>query len=241
MIKKILILLWRLWFYIWIIIPIIIALPILIISLLKDSWYPFFYKIARVWAKIILFMMGFRPKTIQMEKFDKETSYLFCPNHTSMMDIMLMLAVIKKPFVFVGKKELSKYPLFGFFYRKSSILVDRSSAKSRKEAFDAANEKLSHGLSVCIFPEGLVPEEGVILADFKSGAFRLAIEHQIPIVPITFYDCKNRFSYTFFSGSPGVLRVKIHHFLITKGCNDHKPFQTKTYQIIKESLEKDLE
>jgi 1-acyl-sn-glycerol-3-phosphate acyltransferase len=142
---------------------------------------------------------------------------MFIANHTSMVDIMLMLVCVKNnPFVFVGKKELAKIPLFGFFYKRTCILVDRSSAKSRKAVFLRAQRRLQQGVSICIFPEGMVPEEEVQLAKFKDGAFRLAINHKIPIVPITFYDNKKRFSYTFFSGGPGVMRAKIHKFLETQ-------------------------
>lgn len=143
-------------------------------------------------------------------------SYMFVANHTSMSDIMLMLYAVKNPFVFVGKKELGKIPLFGFFYKRTCILVDRNNAKSRKDVFDAAQERLKAGLSICIFPEGGVPEdEDVVLDSFKDGAFRLAIDHQIPIVPMTFHDNKKRFSYTFLSGSPGRMRVKSHKFVFT--------------------------
>lgn len=140
---------------------------------------------------------------------------MFIGNHTSMIDIMLMLVSVKNPFVFVGKKELAKIPLFGFFYRKTCILVDRSDAKSRQAVFLRAQKRLQRGLSICIFPEGLVPDEHIALSDFKDGAFRLAINHKIPIVPLTFADNKKRFSYTFFSGGPGELRVKVHKFLHT--------------------------
>src|SRR5690606_22932372 len=144
-------------------------------------------------------------------------SYMFIGNHTSMADIMLMLVSVKNPFVFVGKKELANIPLFGFFYKRTCILVDRTSEKSRKSVFLRAQRRLQSGLSICIFPEGGVPEEHIDLDAFKDGAFRLAIHHQIPIVPITFADNKKRFSYTFFSGSPGRMRVKIHEFLPTEG------------------------
>jgi len=136
-------------------------------------------------------------------------------NHASMLDILLMLHISKNPFVFVGKRELANIPLFGFFYKRTCILVDRSSAKSRQAVFLRAQRRLKQGLSICIFPEGGVPEEHVTLDTFKDGAFRLAINHQIPIVPMTFYDNKKRFSYTFFSGSPGKMRCKIHKFYDT--------------------------
>ncbi len=159
---------------------------------------------------------------------------MFIANHTSMVDIMLMLVSVRNPFVFVGKKELARIPLFGFFYRKTCILVDRDSAKSRQAVFLRAQRRLKQGLSICIFPEGLVPEEKVRLAEFKDGAFRLAINHQIPIVPLTFLDNKNRFSYTFFSGGPGLMRVFIHKFLNTTGLgiNDTKELKDRAYSTI---------
>lgn len=207
---------YRIWFYIMVALPIIILFPLLVLSILKESWYPYFFKLARIWARFILISMGFRTKIIREQQTIKDESYMFVANHTSMIDIMLMLVVTKNPFVFVGKAELAKIPLLGFFYKRTSILVDRSSPESRSSVFLRAQRRLKQGLSICIFPEGLVPEESVLLSDFKDGAFRLAINHQIPIVPITFADNKTRFSYTFFSGSPGRMRVKIHKFIDTK-------------------------
>ncbi|HLA55875.1 MAG TPA: lysophospholipid acyltransferase family protein [Flavobacterium sp.] len=210
--------LWRIWFYILMAIPILVMFPFLVISILKEEWYPYFFVMARIWAKVILYGMGFYYRVEREQEPENNKSYMFIANHTSMADIMLMLATIRNPFVFVGKKELVNIPLFGFFYKRTCILVDRSSTKSRMEVFNRAQKRLSQGMSICIFPEGGVPEdESVLLDGFKDGAFRLAIEHQIPIVPITFADNKKRFSYTFLSGSPGLMRVKIHSFIETKG------------------------
>lgn len=208
--------LYRIWFYILLGVPILIMFPVLLISIAKESWYPLFFRIARIWAKIILIGMGFRWKIEREQTPQKSKSYMFIANHTSMADIMLMLVSIKSPFVFVGKAELTKIPLFGFFYKRTCILVDRSSEKSRKAVFLRAQKRLKSGVSICIFPEGGVPEEHIILDGFKDGAFRLAINHHIPIVPITFGDNKKRLSYTFFSGGPGRMRVKIHSFLLTE-------------------------
>lgn len=214
--------LWRIWFYVLMALPILAMFPFLFISILKEKWYPYFFVMARIWAKCILLGMGFYYKVDTEQQPEDRKSYMFIANHTSMTDIMLMLAVVRNPFVFVGKKELAKIPLFGFFYKRTCILVDRSSSKSRMEVFNRAQKRLSQGLSLCIFPEGGVPDESIMLDDFKDGAFRLAIEHQIPIVPITFGDNKKRFSYTFFSGSPGLMRAKIHKFIDTKGREDNK-------------------
>jgi len=164
--------------------------------------------------------MGFRIKIERAETPKPGQSYMFVANHTSMADIMLMLAVVKNPFVFVGKAELAKLPLFGFFYKRTCILVDRSNQISRQAVFKRAQKRLNQGLSICIFPEGGVPDENVILDEFKDGAFRLAINHQIPIVPIVFPDNKKRFSFTFWSGSVGRMRAILLNFISTKGLKN---------------------
>lgn len=231
--------LYRIWFYILVALPIIVMFPLLFISILKESWYPFFFKLARIWAKIILIGMGFAYRIERKQTPEKGKSYMFIANHTSMADIMLMLVTVKNPFVFVGKKELVKIPLFGFFYKRTVILVDRSSAKSRQAVFLRAQRRLKSGLSICIFPEGGVPEEHIDLDEFKDGAFRLAINHQIPIVPITLADNKKRFSYTFFSGGPGRMRVKIDKFISTENLtiDDTRSLNKKARQIILNQLE----
>lgn len=232
--------LYRVWFYLLMAIPIIVMFPFLFISILSEKWYAYFFVMARIWAKIILFGMGFRVQLEKEEEIIEGKSYMFVANHTSMTDIMLMLSVVKNPFVFVGKKELAKIPLFGFFYKRTCILVDRSSSKSRMAVFVRAQNRLNQGLSICIFPEGGVPDdESIVLDEFKDGAFRLAIDHHIPIVPLTFADNKKRLSYTFFSGSPGLMRVKIHHFFDTKNQSSEykKTIKANVRQIILKQLQ----
>ena len=241
-IKNIAIIFYRFWFYILMFVYILFFLPFLILSILREQWYPFFFKIARGWAKFILFGMGFAPKIKREVIYQKGQSYMFVANHTSMTDIMLMLYVSKNPFVFVGKKELARIPIFGFFYKRSCILVDRKDSKSRMEVFESAQKKINMGYSVCIFPEGGVPDdESIVLDNFKDGAFRLAIEHQIPIAPMTFLDNKKRFSYTFFSGGPGKLRVKVHNLISTTNYTsaDKKELNIKTREMILTELKKE--
>ena len=235
--------LWRIWFYTLVLLVIVIALPVLLIVISHERFYKTFYKVARWWGRTILFFMGFWSEVVVMEQTVKSKSYMFIANHTSMIDIMLMLSVVENPCVFVGKEELTRIPLFGFIFKRTSITVKRDNASSRKEVYNQAQNRLNKGLSICIFPEGLVPsDESVVLSEFKNGAFRLAIEHQIPIVPMTFYDCKKRFSYTFFSGSPGKLRVKSHHFLETSGLDlSHKDvLKDAAFELIYNELLHDL-
>ena len=193
-----------------------------------------------------MYGMGFYPEIKFKEPIEKGKSYMLVANHKSMVDIMLMLSVSKDPIVFVGKKELEKIPVFGYFYRRVCILVDRSSAESRKDVYAKAIKRLETGLSVCIFPEGGVPDPTVVLDKFKNGAFSLAIQFQIPIVPMTFLDCEKKFPYFFaynhFVGSPGKLRANVHNFIETKGLNqeDRQMLKKKVYNILLEDLESNL-
>lgn len=230
--------LYRIWFYVLVTLPILLLFPLLVLSILKEEWYPYFFKLARLWAKIILIGMGFQWIIKKEQSLEPHKSYMLIANHTSMTDIMLMLVSSKNPFVFVGKAELVKIPIFGFFYKRTCILVDRSSEKSRKAVFLRAQKRLNKGLSICIFPEGGVPDQHVILDEFMDGAFRLAINHQIPIVPMTFADNKKRFPFVFFSGGPGKMRVMIHHFLCTEGLTskDSKNLKEHARSIILKQL-----
>ena len=208
--------LYRVWFYILVAVPIFLFFPFLLATTISEKTYPQFFWLARnLWARPILYGMGCFPKVVREQRMDRGKSYMLVANHTSMLDIMLMLHVSKSPFVFVGKKELVKIPIFGFFYKRVCILVDRDSVKSRTGVYRRAQRRLDQGLSICIFPEGGVPDEEVVLDSFKDGAFKMAITHKIPVVPMTFYDNKKRFSFTFYSGGPGRIRVRVHQFFET--------------------------
>jgi len=208
---------YRIWFYILVALPIMVFFPFLLLTTLSEKWYPLFFWLARnLWATPILYGMGCPPKVEWEERMERQKSYMLVANHTSMLDIMLMLYISRNPFVFVGKKELVKIPLFGFFYKRVCILVDREDTKSRTGVYRRAQKRLNQGLSICIFPEGGVPDdESVVLDTFKDGAFKMAVAHDIPVVPITFFDNKKRFPFSFFSGHPGRIRAKVHHFFET--------------------------
>ncbi|MEL1246937.1 MULTISPECIES: lysophospholipid acyltransferase family protein [Flavobacterium] len=236
-------LLYRIWFYILVLVPIIVLFPFILATILSEKTYPLFFKIARLWSKIILIGMGFNYSIEGDEVFEDGKSYMLVANHTSMTDIMMMLIAVKNhPFVFVGKKELAKIPIFGFIYKRVCILVDRSNSKSRYQVFERAQKRIHQGLSICIFPEGGVPEEHIVLDEFKDGAFRIAIEHGLPIVPMVFFDNKKRFSYTFFSGTPGKMRAKIYPIIETKGktLEDRNALKQQVRDIILQPLLQDL-
>ena len=242
--SNILRIIWRIWFYLLFAVTVILLIPFLLVLTSDVKYYPTFWKFVRSLAKILIYGMGFRLEKNMEQEIERDKSYMFCPNHTSLLDPFILIAMSKNPIVFVGKKELVKIPIFGFFYRKTVIMVDRSSARSKKRVYKMAKERLKDGTSMGIFPEGLVPSEDVVLSPFKNGAFNLAIEFEIPIVPSTYYDCKRLFSWDVFKGHPGTFRVKQHKFIETKGMTIEKDMETlkeKTFGIIYNELVNDTE
>lgn len=236
-------LIWRLWFYILIIGSIILISPLLFILTAKEAYYPTFWKMIRVWAKVLVYGMGFRLQVQNDQVLDRNKSYMFCPNHASLVDPFVLIVLSKNPIVFVGKQELVKIPVFGFFYKRVVIMVDRNNPESRKKVFRIAKERLKNGTSMAIFPEGLVPPENIVLAPFKKGAFSLAIEFEMPIVPQSYYDCKRLFSWDVFKGGPGIFRTHQHQFIETKGLKkeDIPDLKEQVFNIIETSLMSDRE
>jgi 1-acyl-sn-glycerol-3-phosphate acyltransferase len=189
--------------------------------------------------------MGFIPLIRHKSKIDYSKQYVFVANHLSMIDIMIIFMTIKTPAVFIGKSDLDRLPLFATIYKRAAILVDRDSASSRKSVYYQAKHKIKLGFNIMLYPEGLVPEPNVLLAPFKNGAFSLAIEHQIPIVPITLPDCKKRFpfqfSYKYWVGKPGIVRANVHAPIETEGMtkDDMPALKEKVYQFVAEKLKEE--
>lgn len=230
----------RVWFYIAVFIAIVVLFPFIFASSLSPKTYRRFFYYERIWAKLVLLLCGYRVTVQWHEKPKPDGQYIICANHTSMLDIMLTLAVFPFPFLFIGKAELAKLPIFGYFYKRTNILVDRSSMASRKKTFEVAGLKLEEGLGMCIYPEGMAPREEVMLAPFKSGAFRLAADKQVTIIPATFYDCKRLLPYDMFRGKPGKLRVEVHPFLVPSSENkkeESERLKEACYQLILQPLQ----
>ena len=112
-------LVWRLWFYVLILITVLLMSPFLFVLTIKESYYPTFWKLIRGWAHVLVYGMGFKIDKQLDEILDRDKSYMFCPNHASLMDPFVLIVLSKNPIVFVGKKELVKIPVFGFFYKRA--------------------------------------------------------------------------------------------------------------------------
>ncbi len=201
---------YKVWFYVVSALPVLVFSPLLLIGVSSTRTYPLVYWCARsIWAPFILLMMGTPIRKVFGSEKLPDTPAIMIMNHTSMLDIMLMLRICKKPVVFVGKAELQRIWIFGFFYKRAVIMVDRSNKESRKKVYQSVQERVKNDASIAIYPEGGVPDSSVLIDRFKNGAFSMSLTHDLPIVPIINYDCKKRINWDLYYGGPGVLRYKI--------------------------------
>lgn len=163
----------------------LIFLPLLLIPIAFPNQFRLVGIFNRWWAKL-MFIFCFLPYRVECRsKLDSNRKYIFCPNHFSYLDIPTMgLNPINT--IFVGKNDMEKIPLFGFMYRKLHITVNRKNLKSRSNSLLASMKAIDDGKSLVIYPEGgMVTKNPPQMVPYKDGAFRTAIEKQIPIVPVT--------------------------------------------------------
>ncbi len=163
----------------------IIFFPLFLIPILFPKQFHLVGVLNRWWAWIF-FPAIFLPYKVECRsRLDSKRQYIFCPNHFSLLDIASMgLNPINA--IFVGKNDMENIPLFGFMYRKLHITVNRLSLKSRVNTIIRSQQAIDEGKSLMIFPEGgIVTKHPPNIVKFKDGAFRVAIEKQIPIVPVS--------------------------------------------------------
>lgn len=176
---------YTIWCFLWFFIIFLLLWPFFWLFLQREQWYWLANWCNRVWT-IVVYTLSCLPLVMEFRfKRQKSQAYIYCPNHSSYIDIPVMLWGVREHFSFMGKSSLAKVPLIGYMYKKLNILVDRKSVKSRSNALNEAGDALEMGKSLVIFPEGTISKYAPLLGEFRDGAFRLAIEKQIPIVPVT--------------------------------------------------------
>jgi len=139
----------------------------------------------RLWARIILWLLFIPVKVEGRERLDPKESYVFVANHQGAFDIFLIYGHLNRNFKWMMKYQLRKIPFVGFACAKThQIFVDKRGPKKIKATYDLARETLQDGTSVTVFPEGSRSFTGH-MGVFKKGAFMLADELQLPVVPLT--------------------------------------------------------
>jgi 1-acyl-sn-glycerol-3-phosphate acyltransferase len=137
--------------------------------------------ISRPWSKVIFFLYGIRLIVKNKDVLDINQTYVFIGNHRSQLDIPSYAIATNHTIRFLAKVELTKIPLLGFIIRRLYITVDRKDKVARARSMDNMMKSIKDGISVFICPEGTRNKTSDPLLPFHDGAFRLAIQAQVPL------------------------------------------------------------
>lgn len=163
----------------------LVIFPFFVICIWVPGWKKYGRKINQYWAKFYFSMIFLPVRIEQNTHIQKNQPYIFLANHFSYLDVAMM-GFVPGDVLFVGKASIRKAPLFGYYFKNLHIAVDRSKVKSRAETMRRAGLALDRGSGIVLFPEGgIYTKQPPQMVPFKSGAFRLAAEKNIPIIPVT--------------------------------------------------------
>ena len=199
----------------------LIALPILvcvtiIISLLTIILSPIVpntslsYFPARIWGRLLCWLLFIRVDIKGLENLKKGQSYVFVCNHQNVYDIFVVYGWMPLFFKWLMKKELRRLPFIGKACEAAGhIFIDRSNPRAAHKSLEIAQQSLQNGVSLVVFPEGTRTADGSI-GKFKRGAFQIASELNLPIVPMTLNGSYERLRKGSFLVEPGLIELIIH-------------------------------
>jgi 1-acyl-sn-glycerol-3-phosphate acyltransferase len=175
-----------------------------------------------VWSRLNGILTPMLVNVTGREHIDRKKSYVIISNHQSIYDIFLIYGWLGIDIKWVMKKELAKIPGVGFGSKKvGHIFLDRSNSRVALESLNNAKRLLVNGTSVVIFPEGTRSKTG-IPGNFKKGAFKLAIDLGLPILPISIIGTKNILPTGTIDIRPGKVRMIIHKPIDITGYSEEK-------------------
>lgn len=169
----------------------VIFIPSMFTWLLPDpGGQRLFVRIAKGWMYVWLRLVGCPVRVSGKENFRPGQTYIVVCNHNSLMDVPLSSPFIPGANKTIAKSSFARVPLFGFYYRKGAVLVDRKSEKSRKQSYEKMRAVLEKGVHMCIYPEGTRNRTNEPLKKFHDGAFRLAVTTQNAVIPTLIFHTK---------------------------------------------------
>ncbi|MVM32268.1 1-acyl-sn-glycerol-3-phosphate acyltransferase [Spirosoma sp. HMF4905] len=233
-------LLYTIWCAIYFVTLYLVLFPFQFVFLQRDSWKPIAHKINYIWGMLFFIGVGIPVRVDRRFRPDPKRTYVFCANHFSYLDIAAMGVIVKNYYAFVGKSDVKHIPLLGYMFAKLHVQVDRSQPNSRAYSLAKSIRTLASGRSIMIFPEGGIrAPEPPQMVPFKDGAFTMAIQQQVPIVPVSLlnnYQILPDKSPVRFHWHP--LRAVIHPPIETTGMtpDDVERLKEETYKIINDEL-----
>lgn len=214
-------LLWAAWGIIVFMVSVSILTPIYLVLILlfgRKIRYSLVAVNYHYLTPFLLFMTGIWVKKINREQMPDKGAHVYISNHRSMLDIIVNAYANKQAAFFLAKKSITKFPVFGIMVKALGILVDRKDEASRRKSYDTMRDTLLEGYSLFIYPEGTRNRSDVPLNPFYDGAFRAAIEAQVPVISQTLVFVTDRYSPEHpLLLSPGKVEVYFDGPFSTKG------------------------
>lgn len=226
---------WAVWALISFIITfLIIFIPSMIAYLIPDpKGQDYFIWVSRCWMRIWLYMIGCPLSVKGKENFKKGQAYVIVYNHNALLDVPLSAPFVPGGNKTIAKSSFAKVPIFGWFYKRGSVLVDRNNDQSRRKSYEAMRNVLQNNMHMCIYPEGTRNRTQQPLKPFYDGAFKLAVDAKKDVIPCVIFGTKEAIPID--KGMyliPTRLRM---HFLPPVSSADIKPseLKDKVFEIMK--------
>lgn len=194
--------------------------------------------IGTAWARLNLATMLSGVTVVRSDKVKKKQAYIIVSNHQSLIDIYVLYGYLKMDIKWVMKRELKKVPFLGTACEKMGhILIDRDDPLSATESMEKARAGIERGNSVIFFAEGTRSRDGELMR-FKKGAFRLALDLNLPILPVTVQGTNKVLPSDTVNWHPGHLKLQIHDPISTMGmtAKDANRLRDLTRDVIEAGL-----
>ncbi|MBF9220013.1 lysophospholipid acyltransferase family protein [Hymenobacter ruricola] len=206
------------WAVFWFIVPFVLIYPMQWFFHRRPGGGRVVHALNRFWSWLSITMWGMPVEVVRETPAPNPTPCVYVSNHGSYIDIMMLFKYIPGFLNMMGKASLAKVPVWGPLFGNVYITVDRASAVSRGKAMVQARRSLAAGKSIAIFAEGRIsPKPGKELLPLLDGAFQMAIEAGVPLVPVG-----QPLNHMFMPDVKGSLRVRYHRLKIVF----HKPIPT---------------
>lgn len=235
-------LIWKLYIAIVFAVTAIIYYPLIVPFLYKEKNKKIAFKLFVSWSQVFQ-LLCFYFKQVEWRAKVPEGPYIIIANHSSYLDIFLMPSIFPDhEFLFLGKSEILKYPLIKTYFKKLNIPIYRGDDRRSARAMITAMKAVKKGWSLVIFPEGGIPDnDNPRMIPFKAGAFKIAQNTGVPVIPVTFLN-----NHTLFSdptqilglARPGISKLIVHQpiFAHTYGEMELDEFSEYCHEIINAPL-----
>ncbi len=196
----------------------------------------------RIWARMICLATGIRT-SVQVDDPLQDGPYVIVPNHVSFVDIVQSYIAFPIYFHYMGKVQLGNWWFFNIFFNRMNILIDKTNLRASYNSYQRAADDLGKGISIGVYPESVIPDDPPGMLPFKNAPFRIAVEAQVPVVPVTFvhgWKILPAKPHVWTGGRPGGTFIRIHSPIPSKGmtAKDVASLRNSAQDVIRQELKR---